>query len=258
MRLKPLKKTIAENGNFNITNMNKKMEDILGVKDVQAILESGEFEKFITQGESSFFEAKQAHPYQLPTRVAIFELTKDIAAFANAGGGYIVCGLINEKRPDSPHDYIKGLDLCTNDSFYTDMAINGVLKDNIFPRLEVSIKWYPYKLDVTKGVGTIFIQNQDEDNKHFIMKINEVEGEKLGVLFGIPTRIDDNIEWIKITDLHKLSKRSPNNLQQVHKNLSEQIEEVKKMIYELQIQPSSFNSIDDIPIKIEEAVQSHG
>lgn len=228
------------------------IDKTLTFDEIKSILESSDFDKLISQRESGVFEAKQRQPYDLPKRKAIIELIKDVASFANSNGGYIVCGLSTEKPANSPHDYIKALDLMHKDDFYDEKQIIGVILANVYPRLDIKVEWYPSSNDKALGLGAIIVSPQDEGKKYFIVKITEVEGEATRDFFGIPIRTDDDITWLTVQELHKLSKRSPNSLQEFHQSLSNQIDEVKGIISEITVMPAI--DIDSIPAKIEETI----
>ncbi len=187
------------------------MDKTLTFDELSEFLENGDFDKLISQRESEVFEAKSKKPYSLPQKQAIIELTKDIASLANNKGGYIICGLITEKPKDSPHDYVNSLDLVAKDDFYEEKQLIGIVASNIYPKLEIKVNWYPYKNDNSLGLGVILILEQEESRKYFVISITEIEGNSTREFFGIPIRTDDNTKWLTVQELHKLSKRSPNN-----------------------------------------------
>ncbi len=229
-----------------------KIDETLTLEEIASILENGNFDKLISQRESGVFEAKQRQPYDLPKRKAIIELIKDVASLANSNGGYIVCGLSTEKKPNYPHDYVKSLDLMPKDDFYDEKQITGIILANIYPRLDIKVEWHPSNNDKDLGLGVMNVPPQDEGKKYFIVKITEVEGEATREFFGIPVKTDDDITWLTVQELHKLSKRSPNSLQEFHQSLSNQLDEVKGMITTITTMPST--DIDSIPDKIEETI----
>ncbi|MFA4827418.1 MAG: RNA-binding domain-containing protein [Candidatus Shapirobacteria bacterium] len=232
----------------NLTNK----DETLTFEEIAEILKNSDFDKLISQRESGVFEAKQKHPYDLPKRKAIIELIKDVVSFANGGGGYIICGLSTEKRANSPHDYVTALDLMSKIDFYDGKQINGIIITNVYPRLDIKVDWCASSGDASLGLGVISILPQDEGKKYFIIKITKVESESTKEFFGIPIRTDDDITWLTVQELHKLSKRSPNSLQEFHQSLSNQMDEVKEKISIITLVPAI--DIDSIPAKIEETI----
>lgn len=224
-------------------------------EEIKDILESGDFDKFISQRESEILEAKSKKPYDLspkPLIKAILAFTKDVSSLANNKGGYIICGLKTDRSITLPHDYVNKLDLINNGDFYKKEKLAGIVSSNIYPKLVIKVKWYPYKNDSNVGLGVIQIPAQDEDKKHFIVKINEVDGETTKEYFGIPIRTGDATTWFTVEELYKLSKRSPNSFQELNQSLSAQLDEIKEMILSRSVVPFT----DSLQAKIEETI--HG
>ena len=117
--------------------MNGEMNDYTS-GEIKDILESGDFDKFISQRESEILEAKSKKPYDLsrkPLIKAILEFTKDVSSLANNKGGYIICGLITDRPIAIPHDYVKTLDLINNNDFYKQEQLAGIVSSNIYPEV---------------------------------------------------------------------------------------------------------------------------
>src|SRR5215471_12760421 len=74
-------------------------------KEVLERLEAREFEALVGLVESDWLDAKET-PYHLDSPKQKRELAKDVAAFANAGGGIIVIGFDCEKEPTSSSERI--------------------------------------------------------------------------------------------------------------------------------------------------------
>ena len=77
----------------------------------RAVLASGAFSEFIGRKEDLHFEAKDAKPHDLGLPSGRFELAKDVSAFANADGGYLVVGLEHERLPAEDVEQVRGLEL---------------------------------------------------------------------------------------------------------------------------------------------------
>jgi len=224
----------------------------LSIEEIKGILISGEFEQFISQKESEIFEAKSKRPYIFPEKKAIREFIKDVTSLANNKGGFVLFGLETEKAQDSPIDYVNALDLVSKEDFYEGALLKGIANSNIHPRLGVEVSWYPSKEDNNLGLGVVYIPEQDESKKYYIIKVAEIEGEDTREFFGIPIRNDCNTRWLQINELYKLSKRAPNNLQEAYQSLTNQINEVKEMISNYS--SAQVSDTDDIVNKIEETI----
>ncbi len=62
----------------------------LSLDDIKRIVDSADLDKFIGEIENQFFDAKGA-PYRFDAGKDEYrELAKDVSAFANSGGGYIL------------------------------------------------------------------------------------------------------------------------------------------------------------------------
>jgi hypothetical protein len=77
-------------------------------RDVLEKLEARDFEALIGLVESEWLDAKET-PYHLDSPKQKLELAKDVAAFANAGGGIIVIGFDCEKEPTTSSERIRGV-----------------------------------------------------------------------------------------------------------------------------------------------------
>jgi predicted HTH transcriptional regulator len=73
----------------------------ISLEQVRGILNRRAFGEFVGVAEDETFECKEM-PYQLAADHGNYELAKDVSAFANAGGGVIVCG-VRTGRPDPAH-----------------------------------------------------------------------------------------------------------------------------------------------------------
>jgi len=233
----------------------------LNLEELKKLLDEGVFDNFKNQKEGDYFEAKQQKPYEIDSPdssqrfSAIVKLASDITSLANGKGGYIVCGLQTQKLQDSPHDVVIDLDLLKKEDFYDQNTTQALIIDSIHPRLEVQIDWYPSSGDSQLGVGVIFIPPQDESKKNFIVKVAEVDGNKLTRNFvGIPIRQGSDTLWMPVDQIYKLTKRGPNDFQQLNESLSGQIQELKDM---LASGTATSTPADDLDRKIEEVLDVH-
>lgn len=231
------------------------------IDEVKKLLESGDFEKFKNQKEGDHFEAKQKKPYDIDSTdstkrfSAFVKLASDVASLANGKGGFIACGLQTQKLQDSPHDEVIDLDLMRKEDFYDQNVTQALIIDSIHPRLELQLEWYPSSGDSQLGIGVIFIPPQDESKKNFIVKVAEVDGNKLTRNFvGVPIRQGSDTLWMPVDQIYKLTKRGPNDFQQLNESLSGQIQELKDMIAS---GATATTPADDLSRKIEEVLDVH-
>ena len=80
------------------------------IEEIQAILESGDFGAFVNLRENQWFDAKGRIPYDLTQPADRYELAKDVCAFCNANGGYLVIGLQHEPILEEDTERVSGED----------------------------------------------------------------------------------------------------------------------------------------------------
>jgi predicted HTH transcriptional regulator len=90
---------------------------VLTTDAIRRLLAEGLFDQFLGVAESDTLEAKASNPYDLTTASDRFELAKDVSAFANADGGYLITGLTSHSLPEQSTDEIDGLDLLFEERF---------------------------------------------------------------------------------------------------------------------------------------------
>ena len=153
------------------------------------ILSSRIFERFKGLREGSVFEAKGKVPYDLNSAEGRYELAKDVTAFANSEGGYIVVGLQHRRLPNENTDEVHDLDLLPQIAFPT-TQIAGVLKEYVHPKIkDLVIDWVPSLADETQGVGYIYIPPQPDEQKFFLVtKILEDSKAMRQIVVGIAVR----------------------------------------------------------------------
>ncbi len=205
----------------------------LGYSDVIQILEGGNFDKFLNASENETFEAKTPAPYDLEknTSHAIAELSKDVTSIANSSEGIIVCGLNTLKNEDfGPHDIVSSVVTYPEGDFYNKEKIFSILKKNVYPAINVELKWFKSSKDKSLGLGAIIIKKQDENLKPFIVTHNIVEDKKLKSFFSIPIRKGSDPVFPSPDELHKLVQRKPSSLLEMYSGLSAQLNELKSLI----------------------------
>lgn len=237
---------------------NVQLNEPLTIEEIKKLLDSGNFDEFIGKKEGDHFEAKQKKPYDidsLDATLAIASLASDIAGLANGKGGYIVCGLVTEKDQALQNDVVKSTDLLSKSDFYDHNRIQAIIKESIYPRLEVKVEWHAASSNPNIGVGTVFIPPQDEEKRYFMVRIGEVEGNVIKKNYiGIPVRKGSEPVWFSVDKIYRLSKRAPTDLQQFHDSLSQQIAEIKDI---MDSTTEVITPADDLSRKIEEVLNVH-
>jgi hypothetical protein len=204
----------------------------LNIEEIQEILESGDFGRFIGARENLFLEAKLALPFDMSEGHSTnAKLAKYSASFANQKGGFLICGLRTKQMQNTPHDVVIGLDLVEESDFYKVVELTSRIFQSTYPQIRAIVKWYSSREDPKVGVGTVYVPEQDEAKKYFHIKIRTLEGEKIkNELFGVPIRGDGFTDWVKVEEMYRRSKLIPSDLQGVHESLSQQISELSRAL----------------------------
>jgi hypothetical protein len=92
----------------------------LSIEDIAKIVKNAGFDQLIGETESHVLDAK-GQPYQFHgSNDRKWELAKDVSAFANASGGYILIGLASEQSPAQAAERISALRPISKASFDPD------------------------------------------------------------------------------------------------------------------------------------------
>lgn len=137
-------------------------------QEALTILTSGSFDGFVGAVENDFFECKRT-PYRLQEDHEKQELAKDIAAFANSGGGTLVIGLATERSPIHHGDEITAVrafdrTLVSIEQYYS------VLKSWIYPQIpDLHIGWYATADNPERGLIAVTIPHEAMGNGPYII-----------------------------------------------------------------------------------------
>jgi len=184
--------------------------------DIADILGSGDFAKFVGLREGLEFEAKNSTPYDLATAAGMYELAKDVSAFANAAGGYLIIGLNHSRAQDQQTDEVTGLDLVPAAAFVSAQLV-GKIKTHVFPTIAgLVVKWVPSRDDATLGLGCVHVPAQSEERKLFIVtRVAEDGVTQTGGIVGVVRRIEASNVPMTGQDVYGMlrSGNSPRNQQ---------------------------------------------
>lgn len=176
----------------------------LDIEELESIIEDGNFTRIKGECESAFFDCKR-EIYNLKRNSSKFELAKDVSAFANAGGGYILIGIETKKSGTSHCDKIVDIhpleqNLCDPKQYL------DVIAKWIYPKpKDIQAKWYPTKESSNKGIFVIKIPLQSRIQKPFLISRTVQESEKLcEVLFGYCERKHESNDPKSVVELHQI------------------------------------------------------
>jgi predicted HTH transcriptional regulator len=99
---------------------------VLTLDDIKNIVDTNQLDRLIGEVENQFFDAK-GFPYQFDSGMdAKREFAKDVAAFANAGGGYIFIGAATKTSVVLPAEEVEELRPIPHSLFNADQHLSRV------------------------------------------------------------------------------------------------------------------------------------
>lgn len=209
----------------------------INIKGLELIINSGDFDSLIGESESEFFDCKR-EAYDLKIDAAKYELAKDVSAFANTGGGYILIGIETKKSEKTFYDEITAIH-SLKENICNPIQYIDIISDWIYPPKlrDIVAKWYPTKKSPDKGIFVINIPNQSKINKPFLIKRTLLDtGRKSEVLFGYSERKQESNEPKTVTELHQILRDGLN----YGDNLDGRLQSIETILQELS-KPSPIN-----------------
>ncbi len=102
-------------------------------QEILEAIKTGNVKKILGEEESGYFDAKDG-VYNISTDKGKFELAKDVAAFANVGGGIIVIGLKTLKEEESFKEVVSEINPIPKTNFNLD-GYRKIIFETIYPSL---------------------------------------------------------------------------------------------------------------------------
>jgi hypothetical protein len=169
-----------------------------------------DFARLIGEIEGQFFDAK-GQPYQFDAgNDAKREFAKDVSAFANANGGYILVGIATKPAVLQAGEEVSELRPILQAHFDPDRH-RKLLQEWLYPQpREIEIDWI--SLGEEKGIGVIFVPPQKERSKPFLISRTIGDKKTTEVMIGYAERRVDATEVRRIQELH-LALRTGLNLE---------------------------------------------
>lgn len=174
---------------------------------IAAALATGNLKLLIGMKEDLWFEAKTAAGYDLDTAHGRYELAKDVAAFANSDGGYLVIGLRTTRLVEESTDQVTQLDLQLQTAL-PESRYAGVIREYIRPTIVgLEVRWLGSAEAPAVGVMAIAIPRQEESRKYFLTG-RVVEGTELveQAVVGIFRRVNSGNDPLTMTQLYQLTQ----------------------------------------------------
>lgn len=176
------------------------MPKTISLNEAEVLLGSGKLDDLVGVVEDVHVECKGA-PYQLTKEVDRMELAKDVSALANAKGGIILLGCRTEKVPTISGDVVAEIRPFSRDLVNPQDYLN-VIKDWVYPGLEVEIDWFPMALDDTRGIIAMIVRERTTENRPFVVtKILDQSGKLPGTMLGYFERRRDTVPSTSVQEL---------------------------------------------------------
>lgn len=197
----------------------------MAIDQVRRLLQSRQFESFVGIEEDAWLEAKQKTAYDLGTPTGRYELAKDVCAFANSEGGFLLVGLITEPLIEKNTDRVASLDLCVCADFDS-ARYEGVIRDYVYPRLDgLSVVWIPSASQADLGLGVIEIPPQNAERKYFLTaRIVEDNQSLRQIVFGLSRRNSSDNDPMSIQELHLMMQKGKSTTAQQLGRIEEKVD----------------------------------
>ncbi|MEU9413084.1 ATP-binding protein [Streptomyces sp. NPDC048281] len=143
-------------------------------------------------------------PYDLSTDKGKFELAKDVAAFANTGGGLIVCGFRAKRRPTDLHEAAQKETPFAKRLVNTD-TYKDVITEYVRPLISVDFHWFEDPSDPDLGYFVIEVQALPESDRWaLVVKTLSEDGKLAKGGVAIPRRHSDKTPYLTPDEVYQL------------------------------------------------------
>jgi hypothetical protein len=174
----------------------------LDMNELREIVANRGFDQLVGEIEGQFFDAK-GRPYEFDRMDAKREFAKDVAAFANAGGGYILIGLDTKRAAKRNAEEVSATTPFNHGLFDSDRHWK-ILSEWLYPQPSgLTIDWVEFGQDAEKGLGVIFVSPQDEWSKPFLLTRAIEDNKSTELLIGYVERHLDRTNVRKIAEIHQ-------------------------------------------------------
>lgn len=197
------------------------------IEEIRAILESGDFGAFKNLRESQWFDAKGRKPYDLDQPADRYELAKDVCAFCNADGGYLVIGLQHEPILEEDTQRVSGVELFGADEL--DLATyRGVVREYVYPEIKgLAVDWVAARTDPSVGVAYVCVPQQSVDSMPFLIKNVVEKGQRLKhIVFGMSRRVGAASVPLTVDELHRRVKHGMNTVAERLTSIEQKLDEI--------------------------------
>jgi Schlafen, AlbA_2 len=197
----------------------------MSFQSVKAIVDSQRFDSFIGLNEDAWFDAKHKNPYDLDEAEGRFELAKDVCAFANAEGGFLVVGLGTDFPASEKTERVNALDPCLEAEFNV-RQYRGVIDEYVYPTIRgLKVFWTPGNPGDDRGFGVVEIPPQSQHLQYFLIaKVAEAGTHLSQIVFGLSRRNGTASDPLSVSQLHSQVQRGKNPVPETLARLEDKID----------------------------------
>ena len=187
--------------------------EILGAADLIAL---------VGRYEGPCLEVK-AEGYDLDAASARYELAKDVVAFANAKGGYLIIGISTVRDVDLDADRLDSLEPIAREAFPV-QRYTGVINEYVYPSIAgLHVDFVPCEDE--RGLGVVLVPTQDPDRGPFItMRVVDGGEEIKQIVIGYSERIGSHNEPANGRALQQRLKKGSDTVAQRLSRIEEKLE----------------------------------
>ena len=215
------------------------------IEAIRNILITAKFDEFLGMKEDLWFDAKARPGYDLATPNGRIELAKDISALANSEGGYLIIGLVTEPVAGEQTDQVVALDLLKPEEFDSS-KYQGIIRDSVYPEIsDLTAEWIENGSAVGQGVGVLFVPQQQEAKKYFLMKRVTEDGVPLKqIVFGIARRVGATTDSLSIAQLYEATQKGRSSAAERMSRLEEKVDSILRAVTEPEPKPA-MDTVDE-------------
>jgi hypothetical protein len=215
------------------------------IEAIRNILITAKFDQFLGMKEDLWFDAKLRPGYDLATPNGRIELAKDISALANSEGGHLIIGLVTEPVAGEQTEQVVALDLLKPEEFDVS-KYRGIIRDSVYPEISgLTAAWIESGSAVGQGVGVLFVPQQQEAKKYFLMKRVTEDGVLLKqIVFGIARRVRATIDSLPIAQLYEVTQKGRSPAAERMSRLEDKVDSILRAVTEPEPKPAA-DTVDE-------------
>jgi predicted HTH transcriptional regulator len=202
----------------------------MSYETIKVIVDARQFQSLIGQSEDTWLEVKGRNPYDLLSPIGRYELSKDVSAFANTRGGFVLIGMQTDQSSAANLSRIVAFDLLPEADFDRNRYL-GIIGEHVRPDIEnLSVQWVRYQ-DPYLGLGIIEIPPQRSELKYFLTaKIYETGIKLKEIFFGLSQRNDASNDSLSLDDLYRMMQKGKSPLAETLSRLEGKIDALHNVI----------------------------